>query len=279
MHHVGVAFHDRVVGDLDRAGQADAAEVVTGEVDEHQVLGAFLRIGEQFGFELAVGGFVGAARTRAGDRTDLAEAAGEADVHFRRGADDVEPAARLQDEHVRRRVHVAQHAVEVEGVALEGDVGAAREHDLHAVAGADVFLGATDGGFEVGLAEVGLTRGELSAGREFGGHGGARSGHHGAQGFEFLLGGGPGGVGVGRRFHAGVDDEAQGLAGVVEGDDAVDQHEVEQGRAGRVLGGLGDGRLDTVDVFIADHADHAADERGQSGHLSDAQAGEFLLHQ
>ena len=57
----------------------------------------------------------------------------------------------------------------------------------------------------------------------------------------------PRGVGVGRRLHAGVDDEAEGLAGVVEGDDAVDQHEVEQGRAGRILGGLGDGGLDAVD--------------------------------
>jgi hypothetical protein len=98
-------------------------------------------------------------------------------------------------------------------------------------------------------------------------------------GFEFLLGGGPGGVGVGRRLHAGVDDEAEGLAGVVEGDDAVDQHEVEQRRAGRVLGGLRDGRLDAVDVFVADHADHAAHERGQPGHLGHAQAGELLLHQ
>ena len=82
VHHVRVAFDDRVVGHLDGAGDADAAEVIAGEVDEHQVLGAFLRIGEQFDLELAVGGFVGAAGAGAGDRADLAEAAREADVYF-----------------------------------------------------------------------------------------------------------------------------------------------------------------------------------------------------
>ena len=69
------------------------------------------------------------------------------------------------------------------------------------------------------------------------------------------------------------------MAGVIEGDHAVDQHEVEQGGAGRILGGLRDGGLDAVDVFVADHADHAADERWEAGDFGDAQAGEFLLHQ
>ena len=49
-------------GDRDRAGLADAREVVAAEVDEHHVLGAVLRRGEQsLGVALARMG-------RAGDR-------------------------------------------------------------------------------------------------------------------------------------------------------------------------------------------------------------------
>ena len=173
---------------------------------------------------------------------------------------------------------MAEHAIEVERVALVGDIGAAREHHLDAIAGADVFLRLEDGRFEVGLVHVGLARRELSASGEFGGHGGAGAGDDGPERLQFLLRGLPGGIGVGRRLHTGVDDEAEGLAGVVEGDHAVDQHEMEQGRAGRILGGLRDGGLDTVDVFVADHADHAADERWEAGDFGDAQAREFLLH-
>jgi hypothetical protein len=57
---------------------------------------------------------------------------------------------------------VAEDAVEGKGLALEGDIGAAREHDLDAIASADIFLGAADGGFEAGLADVRLADGEAS---------------------------------------------------------------------------------------------------------------------
>jgi len=140
------------------------------------VLGAFLGVGQEVRLQATVGGFVDATRAGAGDGADFAAAAGEAHVHLGGGADDVKAQARLDDEHVRRRVDVAEDAVEVEGLALEGDVGAAREHDLHAIAGADVFLGAADGRFEVGLRDVGLADGESGRGREFGGLRGTRAG-------------------------------------------------------------------------------------------------------
>ena len=122
---------------------------------------------------------------------------------------------------------MAEHAIEVERVALVGDVGAAREHDLDAIAGADVFLRLEDGRFEVGLVDVGLARRELGAGGQFSRYGSAGAGDDGTEGLELRLRGLPGSIGVGRRVHAGVDDEAEGLAGVVKGDHAVDQHEVE----------------------------------------------------
>ena len=82
----------------------------------------------------------------------------------------------------------------------------------------------------------------------------------GLEGFQVLLGGQPDRIGLLRRGDARIDDEAQGLAGVVERDDPVDEHEVGQGRARRVFGWTRDRGLGAVDVFVADHADHATHE-------------------
>ena len=67
VHDVAVALDEHEAIDLDGAVFADAAYVVAAEVDEHDVLGALLFVGEHFGFEGAVFGFVGAALAGAGD--------------------------------------------------------------------------------------------------------------------------------------------------------------------------------------------------------------------
>ena len=54
--------------DADRAGLADAAEVVAQDVDDHHVLGAVLGAGQQLAREPAILGAVAAARSRALDR-------------------------------------------------------------------------------------------------------------------------------------------------------------------------------------------------------------------
>ena len=62
MHDVGVALdHQRSFG-LDRADLGDAADVVAAEVDEHDVLGALLGVGQQLGLERAVLGVVAPRR-------------------------------------------------------------------------------------------------------------------------------------------------------------------------------------------------------------------------
>ena len=48
MHDVRVALDHHALGDLHAAGGGDAADVVAPEIDQHHVLGALLRIGEQF---------------------------------------------------------------------------------------------------------------------------------------------------------------------------------------------------------------------------------------
>ena len=54
MHHLAVALDEELVGDLDGADLGHAADVVAAEIEQHQVLGAFLRVGEELDFERLV---------------------------------------------------------------------------------------------------------------------------------------------------------------------------------------------------------------------------------
>ena len=47
MHDVAVALDHHLLGDLDRADLGDAADIVAREIEQHQMLGALLGIGEQ----------------------------------------------------------------------------------------------------------------------------------------------------------------------------------------------------------------------------------------
>ena len=68
--------------------RADLGEVVAGEVDEHEVLGLLLGVGDELGLEVGVLLGRRAARLRAGDR--VREDAAVLHLHERlgRGADD-----------------------------------------------------------------------------------------------------------------------------------------------------------------------------------------------
>ena len=88
---MAVPLDGHEVDDLDGARRADPAEVVAREVDEHQVLGALLLVGEQLLGELVVLGRRVAARPGAGDRVRGRPPAQHLDQRLRAGADDVEP--------------------------------------------------------------------------------------------------------------------------------------------------------------------------------------------
>ncbi len=238
---------------------ADAADVVAREIDEHEVLGAFLLVGEQVLLEGEVVGVGGAAFARAGDGTDLDEAVGEAHVDLGRGADDGE-VARVQNEHVRRRVDGAQGAVEIERRAVEGLGEALRRHELDDVARAHELLAGLDGVLEGGLGEVAPGRGDEAGVDERGGRERAGLGEQGVEGLELDDGAGVGGLGCLAGGEVGVDAEAEGLFRAIKDQQRVGQHEVEQGRAELVGGGGGDGGLDARGVFVGDEADRAAGE-------------------
>ena len=121
----------------------DAADVVAAEIEQHQMLRALLRIGEQCGRQRLIFGFVGAAPRRAGNRADGDVAVAHAHQNFRARADQ-RKAAEIEMEQERRRVQPPQRAVERERRQRERRGEALRQHDLEDVAGLDVLLGLGD---------------------------------------------------------------------------------------------------------------------------------------
>src|SRR5687768_16398966 len=123
---------------------ADPPEVVAGEVDEHDVLGALLRVGREARRESFVFLRVGPPTDRARDRTHLCRAAAAPDEHLRGGSEN-RGLAGLEEEEVGRRVQRPEGAVDVEGVASERRTPALREHDLVDLAREDRLLCPEDG--------------------------------------------------------------------------------------------------------------------------------------
>ena len=118
----------------------DAADIVAAEVEQHQMLGALLGVGQQLGSP--------APRPRAGVAPRrrvpaigrmVTVSSRNADQDFRAGADDLE-VREVEIEQEGRGIDAAQRAVERERRQGEGRLEALRQHDLEDVAGADVVL-------------------------------------------------------------------------------------------------------------------------------------------
>ncbi len=118
MHHVRVALDHHQLVDAHRPGPAHRAQIVAREIDQHHVLRALFRIGEQFLGDPSVAFVVAAARPGAGERTDARGRAVEPHQELRRRAEHRAPVV-LDEEHVRRRISRADLAVEVERRAGE----------------------------------------------------------------------------------------------------------------------------------------------------------------
>ena len=83
MHDLAVALDEELIGDIDAADTGDTPDIVAAEIEQHQVLGALLRIGEQFVLErhVLMRGFP--ARPGAGNRPDRDLAVAHAHQNFR----------------------------------------------------------------------------------------------------------------------------------------------------------------------------------------------------
>ena len=259
VHDVGVALDDHALGEAHGADAGDAADVVAAQVDEHQVLGQFLGIGEQFLLQGAVLGLGGAATTGAGDGADGDHPVLQPGEDLRRGADDME-VPQVHVMHVGRGVEATQGAVEVDGPGLEGDGQALGQDHLHAVAGQDVVLDALHRRLEAGLGEAGDEVVLAHLARRAGGRARGAAAHEQDQGMEARLAVGQGLAGAGVQ----VGDEVHAPAEVVEDDDLVRDHEQDvRGAQGVRTGAGGQARLDVANGIVAEIARQAA---GKAGH-------------
>src|SRR5262249_51218439 len=103
---------------------------VAREIHEHNVLGAFLGIGEKFGSvpRVLCGG--GTARPRASERANLHGVASQPDMHLWRTANkrEVRPESasrtdssrrELETKHIRRRIDETEASVKIERITAE----------------------------------------------------------------------------------------------------------------------------------------------------------------
>ncbi len=133
-----IALDDHALGHHHTAGAGNPPHIVAPEVDQHQVLGDLLGIGQQFPLEREILRLRAPAPAGARDRAHGDLFALQPRQHLGRGADDLE-IPQIEKEQVRRGVDVAQRPVEIHRVARERRAETLRRHHLHHVAGKDIF--------------------------------------------------------------------------------------------------------------------------------------------
>ena len=144
VHDVAVALEGHQLVDLLGAEAHDPADVVAGQVDEHDVLGQLLRVLDSSASSRRSSSSVEPRRRVPAIGREITRPSSSWTIGSGDGADD-RHASLAEEEHVRARVHLAEHAVHVERVAAEVEIEALRQHDLEGVARADVLLGDFDG--------------------------------------------------------------------------------------------------------------------------------------
>ena len=164
---MAVALECHQLVDLHGAELGDAADVVAGEVDEHDVLGDLLRIFAQLGRHAPVVLFGLAPPAGAGDRARHHGRAVHPHHRFGRRAGDRDLGV-TQEVHVGARVHLTQDPVEVERVGVHVDIEALREHHLEDVAGDDVLFGHLHGALVLTAGHGRAHRRQIVVGRRRG---------------------------------------------------------------------------------------------------------------
>ena len=139
MHDVRVSLHIHQIFNFDRAVLAHSTNVISPKIDQHDVLGAFLFVGEHFFFELLVFRFVTPARMRSSNGAVLELAAGHTNQHLRRRTQHVR-VSHFQKVHVWRRIDCAQRTIDIEWRDFGSEVETLREHHLEYVSGGNVLF-------------------------------------------------------------------------------------------------------------------------------------------
>src|SRR6266566_7136490 len=129
------------LGHTHRAEIRDPSNIITRKIDKHNVFGAFLGIGEQFGGIVFVLRYGRAAGARPCDWANLNRVACQPDMHLRRAANERKIVAGFKAKHVRRRINETQTTIKIERVSVEIGLKSLRQDNLKDVAGPDVFSG------------------------------------------------------------------------------------------------------------------------------------------
>ena len=90
VHDVGISPHVHELGDVDRSGHADPAQVVASQIDKHGVLGALLGVGQQLVLHGPVLGRSASARAGTGNGVSRRDTVCHRHQSLRGGSDDVE---------------------------------------------------------------------------------------------------------------------------------------------------------------------------------------------
>ena len=258
---MGIAFDRHLLGEAHAADGADPAHVVAAQINQHQMLGQFLGIGQQFRFQRLILLLGGAAPAGAGDGAHRQQPVLQPRQNLRRGADDVE-IAQVEKIHVGRGVQPAQRPVQIQRRGLEWGGQSLRQHHLHAISGQDVVLDPPHRVLEAVLGEAGyefdLMRGRM---RAVGRIERARAAQQFAPVIQTLLGAGIGALH--RWVHQG--DQVQPPRQVVEHHHILGHQQQDVRVVHRV--GIGAARqfgLDVADGVVAEIADQATDEARQT---------------
>src|SRR5580704_3523101 len=149
MHHVAVALDEHQVLHLYRAELADAADIVTAEIDQHDVFGHLFGVGAEIGLDSAVLNLISTPWAGSGDWPVLDGTPMYAHQQLWRGADDVRDTRLLsrcilqpkpQKGHVWRGVYDPQRAINVKSIHSRLAVEPLRQHALKDVSRGDVLL-------------------------------------------------------------------------------------------------------------------------------------------
>ena len=134
--------------DRDRTRHADPRKIVAGQINEHEVFGPLLLIGEKVIGQLAVPLWCIAAGAATGDGVTKHASFGHFDQRLGRRPDNSENLARrgleAQQIHVRRRVERPQHPIHVDTRCDQRCVEPLRHNDLKDISVADELLGNVD---------------------------------------------------------------------------------------------------------------------------------------
>ena len=139
MHDMRITLDKHLFRYCDRTNFGDSPRVITTQIDQHQVFGKLLGVGQQLLLQdkiLGLGGPAFAGSCQWSNRNFTIIYPGQ---NFRRGADHV-VIAKIEIHHVRRRIEKTQGPVNVHRVTTEIHRHSLCQHYLHHITGDDVIL-------------------------------------------------------------------------------------------------------------------------------------------